>query len=258
MPKTEDHHFRLRVPTDLQSRIEESARRHGRSINAEIVQALEQYFPPEPSVDDLLDTIQGFVNFSARPDAPAYRQGLIDSIKRLERRLEAGVEFETEKSKVWSKEQAAAYEAGTRQTHMRQQWHRQKEAGIGVTTEQFAEFLREGLLQWIGEERFRAAYERLAAGDFRGSLQALALGATMFADPEGAKELLASELERMRREYGLVLSGAAPMSDSEKLAFLTPFIRDRDKTVMDALASADLDGAVAAARAVAAAKKQAS
>lgn len=54
--------FMLRLPDGMRDRIKRAAEKNGRSMNAEIVQALEFYFPPEPNlketVADIEDTIR--------------------------------------------------------------------------------------------------------------------------------------------------------------------------------------------------------
>lgn len=44
MAKSDDHHFRLRVPAELKARIEDAASKSGRSINAEILFRLSDTF----------------------------------------------------------------------------------------------------------------------------------------------------------------------------------------------------------------------
>jgi len=41
----DDLYFRLRIPTDVKQRVAESARKSRRSLNAEIIVALERVFP---------------------------------------------------------------------------------------------------------------------------------------------------------------------------------------------------------------------
>ena len=52
-----DPHFRLRLPTDLKAAIEQAAQKSKRSINAMIVDALEDYFSKDGRVPRLIDTI---------------------------------------------------------------------------------------------------------------------------------------------------------------------------------------------------------
>jgi predicted HicB family RNase H-like nuclease len=41
----EDSHFRLRIPADIKARIADAAQKSRRSLNAEIIVALEKIFP---------------------------------------------------------------------------------------------------------------------------------------------------------------------------------------------------------------------
>ncbi len=49
--------FMLRLPDGMRDRIKLAAERNGRSMNAEIVRALENAFPEEPSIDDVAQDI---------------------------------------------------------------------------------------------------------------------------------------------------------------------------------------------------------
>lgn len=49
----EDPHFRLRIPADLKARVVSAAEENGRSVNAEIVTALEKAYPPVKPIDEL-------------------------------------------------------------------------------------------------------------------------------------------------------------------------------------------------------------
>jgi hypothetical protein len=53
-----DPHFRLRIPPELKAVIEIHAKYNQRSINAEIVHALEQYFPKPKTSDTQMDIVR--------------------------------------------------------------------------------------------------------------------------------------------------------------------------------------------------------
>ena len=59
IPTQSDPQFKLRLPLDLKERIERAAADNNRSMNAEIVTALEEKFPPLPS--GRLKTLEGRV-----------------------------------------------------------------------------------------------------------------------------------------------------------------------------------------------------
>jgi hypothetical protein len=82
--------FGLRMQPDLKARVEESARRNGRSLNAEIVQALEQFFPPEPSIDELLDEIERMTSSVYNKAVPGYRKKLFERLRSVSEMIERG------------------------------------------------------------------------------------------------------------------------------------------------------------------------
>ena len=79
----DDPHFRLRIPADLKDVIEQHARNNQRSINAEIVYALEQFYP-KPSENrtgtDLLNMVEE-ISRRGGPNSKAFAK-LADTIRR--------------------------------------------------------------------------------------------------------------------------------------------------------------------------------
>lgn len=51
-PQTQDK-FVLRLPEGMRDRIRAAAEANGRSMNAELVSVLENYYPPLPTLEDL-------------------------------------------------------------------------------------------------------------------------------------------------------------------------------------------------------------
>ena len=47
--------FNLRLPPGMRERISDIAKANGRSMNAEIVRTLEEAYPPEPVLDEVID-----------------------------------------------------------------------------------------------------------------------------------------------------------------------------------------------------------
>lgn len=73
-PKQTDPQFKLRLPADLKDRVEAAAAENNRSMNAEIVAALEEKFPaPRPfdlgtaltELSKLLSSVQTKAQFNA-------------------------------------------------------------------------------------------------------------------------------------------------------------------------------------------------
>lgn len=64
----DDPHFRLRLPAELKKRIEVAANRANRSINSEIVSALEEAYPEEASIEDLQNYLKMLVENYTDPN----------------------------------------------------------------------------------------------------------------------------------------------------------------------------------------------
>jgi hypothetical protein len=59
-------------------------------LNAEIVQALEQFFPPEPSIDELLDEIERMTSSVYNKAVPGYRKKLFERLRSVSEMIERG------------------------------------------------------------------------------------------------------------------------------------------------------------------------
>jgi hypothetical protein len=95
----EDPHFRLRLPADLKARVEAAARDANRSINAEIVAALEERYPaprePEPDLETLPLAVWGprLIKLALRAgdaDQAVVTRALIDHALELEPNMPVG------------------------------------------------------------------------------------------------------------------------------------------------------------------------
>ncbi len=79
--------FMLRMPPGMRDRVASHAKANGRSMNAEIVQTIESHYPPEPSVDELLEHLAMFagIELSGRGES---RVLLMHTLEELRRKLE--------------------------------------------------------------------------------------------------------------------------------------------------------------------------
>ncbi|WDR00889.1 Arc family DNA-binding protein [Devosia sp. J2-20] len=195
-PKQSDPQFKLRLPPDLKARIEASAIFNGRSVSGEILQVLEQYFPPEPSVGELVDTIEMYVNFASNPDAPAYRRGLNDKLKELAARLQTGIDFDHPMNlQVQSIEEVEDAEYNKLRRDARREIERASE-NSGVATDDFRNFMQGIGMEWVNEERLRRATEEMEERGPRAALSMLGLNLA-FKDEEAAHDVLREELPKL-------------------------------------------------------------
>jgi hypothetical protein len=80
--------FQLRLPDGLRDRIAAAAKAEGRSMNAEIVKTLEAYYPPQPTVDQLLESLDMFARDVLR-DGPRGRSNLLATLQEVADHLRA-------------------------------------------------------------------------------------------------------------------------------------------------------------------------
>jgi hypothetical protein len=87
----DDPHFRLRIPAELKARIEHAATTNGRSVNAEIVAALEQKYPDPMWMVDLAH-LQADIGhqISAGNVSPQLREKLAAEVRKLAEVLNGG------------------------------------------------------------------------------------------------------------------------------------------------------------------------
>lgn len=75
--------FPLRLPSDMRERIKRAADRSGRSMNAEILQALENAFPAEPTIDEMAQDILGHLKILRRFRGNATLANIVDELDFL-------------------------------------------------------------------------------------------------------------------------------------------------------------------------------
>jgi len=79
--------FMLRLPDGMRDRIAVAAKDNGRSMNAEIVNTLETHYPPEPTVEELLEHLTMFANLELSGRERS-RVLLMHTLEELRRKLE--------------------------------------------------------------------------------------------------------------------------------------------------------------------------
>lgn len=80
--------FVLRMPEGMRARIRSMAHANNRSMNAEIISTLEDCYPPQPGVNEVLGLIEVLTEKVESRYLPGDMQTVIDILKRLEGALE--------------------------------------------------------------------------------------------------------------------------------------------------------------------------
>lgn len=73
----------LRLPVGLRDRIKRGAEQHGRSMNSEIVDALERAFPEPPNLEEIAEDIRRHVQILRQMRQPVALHNLADSLDDL-------------------------------------------------------------------------------------------------------------------------------------------------------------------------------
>ena len=82
-PTRDQNKFIVRMPDGLRDRIRASAATNNRSMNAEIVNALEFAFPEPPKIEETIADIQRYAEGMRHFNGPAMLNALADSLDRL-------------------------------------------------------------------------------------------------------------------------------------------------------------------------------
>lgn len=90
--------YGLRMPPDLKQRVEASAKANGRSLNAEIVTALEYQYPAPTPLDDFKHAVgQAFHDFFTAENEQQSLEAVGDLQAIMGQKLEEAIEGEVEK-----------------------------------------------------------------------------------------------------------------------------------------------------------------
>lgn len=88
-PTQTDPQFKLRLPAALKERIENAASENNRSINAEIVAALEEKFPLRVSIDEFFETWMKWLN--STKDRKQQEEAIVEADEFLKEKVRPGV-----------------------------------------------------------------------------------------------------------------------------------------------------------------------
>ncbi|TNC15361.1 Arc family DNA-binding protein [Methylobacterium terricola] len=79
--------FMLRMPEGMRDRIARAAKANGRSMNAEIVQTLEDHYPPETELRDLMHWIEEVVWHANAHNWRDNRKILVEALRILREKI---------------------------------------------------------------------------------------------------------------------------------------------------------------------------
>ncbi|MBY3369351.1 Arc family DNA-binding protein [Rhizobium laguerreae] len=180
-PVRDQDKFMLRLPEGMRDRIKISAERNGRSMNAEIIQALEQMFPAQPTIDDVLEKVHHTISLAKHSSFP-YRQSLINALDEFRETVASGIEFDQFQSNTY-RPVPDAEEFNRHEAALARLRRASKE---GVDTADLERELSKGLVKALGRSKTRAAILSLREGKHESALKILRLNEIKFADPEAA------------------------------------------------------------------------
>ncbi|CAN7626097.1 Arc family DNA-binding protein [Aminobacter sp. LjRoot7] len=184
----------VRLPDGMRDRIKNSAERHGRSMNAEIVQALEQVFPPEPDIIEVIDRVHQAINQAEAAQSLPYRKGLIAALDKLSERLTSGIEFNQARSSTLSPSFLRMQDFTSRH----ERWKRASENGI--ETSDLAREIDRGLFGKLDRNYTWTAIDYFKEGRADMAYKLLRLNELKFADPSGAEALIVAHLRKRYEE----------------------------------------------------------
>ncbi|NMG39912.1 Arc family DNA-binding protein [Chelativorans sp. ZYF759] len=190
-PSDKQDQFMIRLPAGMRDRIKKAAERSGRSMNSEIVTALEAYYPPEPTLEDVLESVHSAISKAHAASNIPYRQVLVDALDELSDRLASGLEPDQYVQRLPLKGMEDWEKVSDRMVR----WRRVQK--YGVATDDLERELDRGLLKKFGGDTIYAAIRAMEEGKPERALKWFRLGEVKFAEPEAAY----AAIERWLKEY---------------------------------------------------------
>lgn len=148
-------------------------------MNAEIIQALETIFPPEPSIEQILDRVHTVINQVNNSSWP-YRSTLMEALSNLSEQLSSGVELDQHLQRLPSKGMEEWPQVGERM----RRWKRAQK--YGVELDDLRRELTRGLFKNLSGSTASEAIQAFKSGKPDRALSMLRLSDTKFAEPEAS------------------------------------------------------------------------
>ncbi|PLU50771.1 hypothetical protein BMJ25_06625 [Sinorhizobium medicae] len=199
----------LRLPEGMRDRIKKAAERSGRSMNAEIIAALETYYPPEPSIYEVLDRVHNAIELAQNAQLTPYRKELIEALDQLSEQIVSGMELDQFQQPLIGPE----YQSAGRLINRHRRWERAKK--YGVETKDFAHELERGMFSRLPGDRVLQFIKWIDEGQGELALNHLRLSHINFIDRPAILEILRNHFERFYRENWGDPNDPPPWEDEE-------------------------------------------
>ena len=186
--------FILRLPPGMRDRIKKSAALNKRSMNTEIIYALEALYPPEPDVFDVLSSVHRAIDVAQHADAMPYRDQLVKALDEFSERLSSGLEFDQFRPPYAG---PPLDPTGALVARM-DRWNRARE--IGVEQADLEREIARGLLRKMRGDTVRQAIEYFDAGQPDRALGMYRLHEVHFADKDAAHKAIETDLRAFYEE----------------------------------------------------------
>ncbi|ANL48674.1 hypothetical protein AMC87_CH04053 [Rhizobium phaseoli] len=183
----------IRFPEGMRDRIKKAAERSGRSMNAEIVAALETFYPPEPSIYEVLERVHSAIELAKNAQLTPYRKELIEALDQFSEQVLSGMELDQFQQPPIGPE----YQAG-RYLDRYRRWERAKK--FGVESEDLKRELERGMFSRLPGDRVLLFLKWFDEGRSDLVLKNLRLSEIKFADEGDALRILREHFERFYRE----------------------------------------------------------
>lgn len=184
----------IRFPDGMRDRIKKAAERSGRSMNAEIVAALETYYPPEPSIYEVLDRVHSAIELAQNAQVTPYRKELIEALDQFSEQIVSGMELDQFQQPPIGPE----YQSAGKFIERYRRWERAKK--YGVESEDFARELERGMFSRLPGDRVLQFINWLDEGRSDLVLKQLRLSDTKFVDEAAILRILRDHFDHFFRE----------------------------------------------------------
>lgn len=182
------------MPPGLRDRIRNAAQRSGRSMNTEIVAALESFYPEEPTVEEVLDRVHDAIEMARNTQAMPYRKVLIEALDQLSQQISGGMEPDQFRAPHIGPE----YKSAGKFIDRYRRWQRAQKDG--VETQDFERELERGMFSNIPGDRVLQLLKWFENGRSDLVLKNLRLSETKFVDEATILARLHKHFDRFYRE----------------------------------------------------------
>lgn len=193
-PSEAAERFQIRMPAGLRDRIRKAAERSGRSMNTEIVAALETFYPEEPTIEELLDRVHDAIEMAQTAGGMPYRKVLIEALDELSQQVATGMELDQFRAPHIGPE----YRDLDKFADRHRRWKRVQRHG--VETADFERQLKRGMFSKLSGDRVWSYIRWFNQGREDVVMKNLRLSETNFVDKPAVIALLRQHLEDYYRE----------------------------------------------------------